>query len=69
MRALMETSSSCWVDMSAACRDWVKTIEDSFQAIQVTPSMWIVPNEADISDQDAINILMKPGAAFGTGRP
>ena len=52
-----------------ACRDWVRAIEDSFKPIQVTGSMWIVPDRADITDPEAVNILMKPGAAFGTGKP
>ena len=45
----------------------MEAIEDSFHAIQITPGMWIVPGKADITDPDAVNILLAPGAAFGTG--
>ena len=45
----------------------MRAIEDSFHAIQITPGMWIVPNEADITEFEAVNIVLPPGAAFGSG--
>ena len=55
--------------VSACCRDWVKAVEASYVPIQVADKLWIIPSWARVQDEDAVNILMEPGLAFGTGVP
>jgi ribosomal protein L11 methyltransferase len=49
--------------------DWVKENQAQFQPIQISPRITIVPtwHEATNAAPDAINIVLDPGAAFGTG--
>lgn len=47
--------------------DWVKNNRDQFQPIQISPRIWIVPTWHDAPDAAAMNIVLDPGAAFGTG--
>jgi ribosomal protein L11 methyltransferase len=48
-------------------RDWVRITQNQFQPIRVTQRMWIVPTWHEPPDRAAINILLDPGLAFGTG--
>jgi ribosomal protein L11 methyltransferase len=49
--------------------DWVRANQAQFPPIRVSARITIVPSWHDASNQspDAINILLDPGAAFGTG--
>lgn len=50
-------------------RDWIQAVEDSYVPMQVAPALWIIPTHAQIQDPSALNIIMRPGMAFGTGTP
>ena len=47
--------------------DWVQKNRDQFQPIKISDRLWIVPTWHRAPQQNAINILLDPGAAFGTG--
>ncbi len=47
--------------------DWVQQNKDQFQPIKITDKLWIVPTWHVAPDSSAINIVLDPGAAFGTG--
>ncbi len=47
--------------------DWVQKNRDQFQPIKISDRVWIVPTWHRAPQQNAINISLDPGAAFGTG--
>ncbi len=48
-------------------KDWEREWMDSFQPMRFGQRLWIVPSWHTAPDHDAINILLDPGLAFGTG--
>lgn len=48
-------------------KDWEREWMDNFHAIQFGERLWICPSWRDIPDASAVNILLDPGMAFGTG--
>ena len=48
-------------------RDWVRATQSQFSPIRVSRKLWIVPSWHRTPDPDAINIVLDPGLAFGTG--
>ncbi len=47
--------------------DWVRLTQSQFEPIRISNKLWIVPSWHDPSDTAAINIVLDPGLAFGTG--
>jgi ribosomal protein L11 methyltransferase len=47
--------------------DWVERTQRQFAPIRSGERLWIVPTWHDAPDPGAINIVLDPGAAFGTG--
>jgi ribosomal protein L11 methyltransferase len=47
--------------------DWVALTQRQFAPIRAGERLWIVPTWHEPPDPDAINIVLDPGAAFGTG--
>lgn len=59
-----------------ASRIWISAVDDKdwerewmvhYQPIECANNLWIVPNWLTPPNPDAINIIMDPGLAFGTG--
>lgn len=50
-----------------ADNDWVRLTQSQFEPIPISPRLWIVPTWHTPSDPSAINIVLDPGLAFGTG--
>lgn len=48
-------------------QDWVRLTQSQFEPIPISNRLWIVPTWHTPSDPDAINIVLDPGLAFGTG--
>jgi ribosomal protein L11 methyltransferase len=48
-------------------RDWVQASRDQFVPLRISPRLWIVPSWHTAPDPDAVNIVLDPGIAFGTG--
>ncbi len=47
--------------------DWVRLTQSQFEPISISSRLWIVPTWHTASDPNAINIVLDPGLAFGTG--
>ncbi|KNA19063.1 hypothetical protein SOVF_064980 [Spinacia oleracea] len=47
--------------------DWIKRSQESFDPVEVTKGLWIVPEWKTAPDARATNIILNPGLAFGTG--
>ncbi len=47
--------------------DWVRLTQAQFDPIRISDRLWIVPTWHAPSDPAAINIVLDPGLAFGTG--
>jgi ribosomal protein L11 methyltransferase len=50
-----------------ADNDWVRLTQSQFEPIPISGHLWIVPTWHTPSDPTAINIVLDPGLAFGTG--
>jgi ribosomal protein L11 methyltransferase len=50
-----------------ADQDWERSWMDGFQPMQFGQRLWIVPSWHDAPAPDAVNLLLDPGLAFGTG--
>jgi ribosomal protein L11 methyltransferase len=48
-------------------QDWVRATQSQFEPIKITDHLWIVPTWHSAPNSDAINIVLDPGLAFGTG--
>ena len=48
-------------------QDWVRATQAQFDPIKITDKLWIVPTWHVAPNSDAINIVLDPGLAFGTG--
>ncbi|AWB65734.1 50S ribosomal protein L11 methyltransferase [Saccharobesus litoralis] len=48
-------------------KDWVREWMDSFHPMQFGERLWICPSWRDVPDEQAVNVLLDPGLAFGTG--
>jgi ribosomal protein L11 methyltransferase len=48
-------------------KDWEREWMDNFHPIQFGEKLWICPSWRDIPDPEAVNVLLDPGLAFGTG--
>lgn len=50
-----------------ADKDWERVWMDDFRPMQLGERLWICPSWTDVPDPDAVNVLLDPGLAFGTG--
>ncbi|MCL2829921.1 MAG: 50S ribosomal protein L11 methyltransferase [Betaproteobacteria bacterium] len=48
-------------------KDWVRTTQAQFEPIRISDRLWIVPSWHEPPDPQAINLILDPGMAFGTG--
>ncbi|MFN2348088.1 MAG: 50S ribosomal protein L11 methyltransferase [Thioalkalivibrio sp.] len=48
-------------------RDWVRAWMDDFKPMRFGEQLWIVPTGYEPPNPDAVNLLLDPGLAFGTG--
>jgi ribosomal protein L11 methyltransferase len=48
-------------------QDWIKLTQSQFSPISIKNKLWIIPSWHDIIDDKAINLILDPGLAFGTG--
>ena len=55
------------VAQPVAEQDWVRASQREFAPIAISPRLWIVPSWHAAPDAGAINIVLDPGLAFGTG--
>jgi ribosomal protein L11 methyltransferase len=60
-------SSFKYTTETIAEQDWVRATQAQFDPIKITDKLWIVPSWHDAPSPDAVNIVLDPGLAFGTG--
>lgn len=48
-------------------KDWEREWMDNFHPMQFGERLWICPSWRDVPDPNAVNVLLDPGLAFGTG--
>lgn len=48
-------------------KDWERAWMDNFKPMQFGKRLWICPSWCDIPDPKAVNVMLDPGLAFGTG--
>ena len=48
-------------------KDWEREWMDNFKPMQFGDKLWICPSWCDIPHPEAVNIMLDPGLAFGTG--
>ncbi|MFM4938414.1 MULTISPECIES: 50S ribosomal protein L11 methyltransferase [Aeromonas] len=48
-------------------KDWVREWMDHFHPMQFGERLWICPSWRDVPDPEAVNVMLDPGLAFGTG--
>lgn len=48
-------------------KDWEREWMDNFHAMRFGKKLWICPSWQPVPDKNAINVMLDPGLAFGTG--
>jgi len=48
-------------------QNWVQLTQSQFDPIRVSERLWIVPSWHEAPDPAAVNLILDPGMAFGTG--
>lgn len=48
-------------------KDWIRAWMDQFKPMQFGKRLWVVPSWTEVPDANAVNLLLDPGLAFGTG--
>lgn len=48
-------------------KDWEREWMDNFHPIQFGPRLWVCPSWKPVPNPDAVNLMLDPGLAFGTG--
>lgn len=56
-----------WQVSEVAEQNWVQLTQSQFDPIQVTERLWIVPSWHEAPNPEALNLVLDPGMAFGTG--
>ena len=56
-----------WAAEAVAEQNWVQLTQSQFDPIRVSQRLWIVPSWHDAPDPAAVNLVLDPGMAFGTG--
>ncbi|MGA9396164.1 MAG: 50S ribosomal protein L11 methyltransferase [Azonexus sp.] len=56
-----------WTVETVAEQNWVQLTQAQFEPIRVSRRLWIVPSWHEAPDPAAVNLVLDPGMAFGTG--
>ncbi|ALS99830.1 50S ribosomal protein L11 methyltransferase [Lacimicrobium alkaliphilum] len=48
-------------------KDWEREWMDNFHPVRFGKRLWICPSWRDVPEPDAVNVMLDPGLAFGTG--
>ena len=61
------TAVPAWTVEEVAEQNWVRLTQSQFDPIRVSERLWIVPSWHAAPDPAAVNLVLDPGMAFGTG--
>lgn len=50
-----------------ADQDWADAWKENYRPLQISERLWICPSWMDPPDPGAVNVILDPGMAFGTG--
>ena len=69
MQALQESTGLVLAHTTEriAEQDWVRATQSQFDPIRIRDDLWIVPTWHSAPNPQALNIVLDPGLAFGTG--
>ena len=56
-----------WTVVEVAEQNWIQLTQSQFDPIRVSERLWIVPSWHQCPDPAAVNLILDPGMAFGTG--
>jgi ribosomal protein L11 methyltransferase len=56
-----------WSVAAVAEQNWVQLTQSQFDPIRISGRLWIVPSWHAAPDPAAVNLVLDPGMAFGTG--
>ncbi|RUM91648.1 MAG: 50S ribosomal protein L11 methyltransferase [Thiomicrospira sp.] len=59
--------AECYSIEALEDKDWIRAWMDQFQPMQFGSRLWIIPSWCDIPEPEAVNLMLDPGMAFGTG--
>lgn len=48
-------------------KDWIREWMDNFHPMKFGERLWICPSWKPVPDENAVNVMLDPGLAFGTG--
>ena len=65
--AVVLDSVPVWTVETVAEQNWVQLTQAQFDPIRVSERLWIVPSWHEAPDPAAVNLILDPGMAFGTG--
>lgn len=66
-------ATAAWLDAHGptiryvADRDWTRAWMADFAPLQMGPRLWVCPSWSTPPDPQAVNVVLDPGLAFGTG--
>ncbi|VAW47925.1 Ribosomal protein L11 methyltransferase [hydrothermal vent metagenome] len=66
-RLLPDVGASAYRVEPLEDKDWVRAWMDQFKPMQFGDNLWIVPSWSQPPQPDAVNLMLDPGLAFGTG--
>jgi len=67
LQALFAGDADVAAVMPVAEQDWVRLTQSQFTPLRITGRLWVVPSWCEPPEPSAINLLIDPGLAFGTG--
>ena len=72
IQIIMEQLQAQWpkhtiTQSELADQNWTRAWMDHYHPMQFAPRLWICPTTVTPPDPDAINVMLDPGMAFGTG--
>ena len=56
-----------WTVETVEEQNWVQLTQSQFDPIRISDRLWIVPSWHESPDPSAVNLILDPGMAFGTG--
>jgi len=65
--ALELAAVPAWSVAAVAEQNWVQLTQSQFDPIRISGRLWIVPSWHVAPDPAAVNLVLDPGMAFGTG--
>ncbi|MCE0555645.1 MULTISPECIES: 50S ribosomal protein L11 methyltransferase [unclassified Motilimonas] len=61
------TPDFAWKVEQLEDKDWEREWMDNFHPMKFGKRLWICPSWRDVPDESAVNVMLDPGLAFGTG--